>query len=229
MLSPALPIKDALRGLRTGLRTGGGLIRRLPDTSPRPVAALLRDVLQRADLLGQEVDQASSRLFHRLLDRPEMRDFGGRSLAVLLEEPEGGELFAARLYFGLGIAFQRLSLPGRELLSEVLAAQAFDRVCRAAPPAGDVYAVAAELLLEADEHSFAPAPPFTPRAGAEDRRLALFAVILWMLVDGGSDDDEETLLGVCLDAACALGRQIADLPRDRAALRALLCDYARLI
>lgn len=231
MLSPALPVKDALRGLRTGfstgMTTGRKIIAPLLDTTPRPVADLMRDIAHRAEQVTPEVEHATSRLVHLLLDRPGAGDFRGWSLARMVAEPAGAEVFAARLYHGVDRAFRQLGLPP-DLLSEMRAAQAFDAL-RQTLPHDDLHALAAELLLGADERMFAPPPPFAARAAAEDRRLALFGVMLWLLADDGSDEDEEALLGVCLDAAMAVGRQVSDLPRDRAALRGLLFDYARLI
>lgn len=229
MLSPALPFKDALRGLRTGLATGRRMIRPLEDHSPKALAGLMRGVLSRADTVGLEVDRTTSRLVHMLLDRPESRDFRGWTMARMAVEPAGPAIFAERLYCGLDVAFERLGLPS-ELLSEARAARAFEHARHSAPEPEDVYDLSAELLLRADECMFAPPPPFGARTPTAERHLALFAVMLWLLAEPARDqEEEEALLGVCIDAASALGRQVADLPDDRQAIRQLLRDYARLI
>ncbi|WP_211907388.1 hypothetical protein [Pikeienuella piscinae] len=228
MLSPALPVKDALRSLRTGLAAGREVIRPLRSLVPPPVGGLVDDFMHRIDRIGLRVEHETSRAVHSMLDHSTPQERNTWTLARMATDPAGPTAFAERLYFGLEIAFERLSLPS-ELLSEMLAARAFDRTLRSTPPPGDSFDLAAALLIEADAGMFAPPPPFAVRASAADRRLALFAVMLWLLVDPDDDPDEQALLDICIDAAAALGRQIAELPDDRAAIRRLLSEYARLI
>jgi hypothetical protein len=226
MFSPALPLKDTLRGLRNGLETGRNLIRPLQEKVPVPVNVVMRDILTRADSVGARMDRATSQLAHLLLDHPETRDFRGWTLTRMAADPAGPTIFAERLYHGLEIAFERLSLPP-ELFSEVLAARAFEQALRPAPEDGAD--LAAGLLLHAEGRLFAQQPPFARRARPEDRRLALFGVLLWLLAERDSDTEEDALLDVCIDAAAAVGREVADLPGSRAEVRQLLSHYVRLV
>lgn len=228
MLSPALPVKDALRGLRTGLTAGRQAIQPLQAYVPPSVNGLLDGLFRQIDRIGLRVERETSLMMHSMFDQPDRQPRRSWTLARMAADPAGPRVFAERLYSGIAVAFERMSLPS-ELLSEALAARAFDRALRADPAPEDIHDLAAALVIEADARVFVPPPPFAARAPVADRRLALFAVMLWLLVDPDEDPDEQALLGLCIDAASALGRQIDDLPDDRGAIRRLLADYARLI
>jgi hypothetical protein len=230
MLPPTLPLKDALRGLRSGLQFGRSAIAPLRDDAPQPVRDLVGEVFTRLDRIGLRLEQAGSALAHTLLDATPQTAPG---LAALAAHPEGAALFAQQLYLRLGAAAQALG--GDSLtVSEFLAAQAFEQATAARPAAADDADLAALLFLRLEALLPTAALPFAPRTPADLRRLALFAVLLWLIAprdaaNQAAAGEEAALFGVACDAAAALGRETADLPADRAGLRRLLADYAAVI
>jgi hypothetical protein len=218
----ALPLKDALRALRFGLRRARTLIDPAHAPGPEPLAALAGRVLAEADHIAAEVDRVASRIGRDLLDgsadAPPPLDAleDGREVEAAFGAAANRALVRAARYLGAEDA----------LASETRAAEAF-RAARAdtGPAARQAARLFAELTGRRALLSVAGAP--AGPAGVDIEQVAPFALVLWTLADrGDAPEDEEALLLACCDFARALGPDVAAAEGDPEAMATLIDRYA---
>jgi hypothetical protein len=239
-----LPVKDALRSIRFGLKRGRRLLDPMVSSLPGPLGNVASRTLLNVDSIGSGVDRMLSGAAHRLLDHRDERTIS--DALVLRADAQASVVFAQIVYQGLRQALRQLGA-GNVLISERSAAEAFRAASRTYDGADDRSALAATLLfalLDAGAVEFAERSAPKPVAGAVAGKklpigldhdqdvvlLALFAVMLWMQIDrGGDSETEDELLALSCDVTMALRRSIVSARDDRAKLADLLSHYARAI
>ncbi len=227
MIPATVPIKDALRGFRLGLHRGRDAMVPLGEGMPGPMRKALGQIVNRADAIGARLESAGSALVQTLLDLQP----GATTLRGLADDPEGAARFAQTLYRHLNLALARTGGPSMAI-SELIAARDFARALEKMTDPADDAGLAAALFLQLDAGLLDVTLPFAVTACETDRpssRIAVFAVLLWLLADRDGVTDEGDLFGVACDAASSHARRSLRLPRERAALRELFATYAALI
>lgn len=210
------PARDLLRGARQALAAPLRLFEPMARMAPGPIRRLIQDVAHPAAARGARVRDVSA--------------------AVSLFDAGGGDeaaRFARLAYFGLSNVLGRL---GRDdlLISETVAGLGFraalSRLPADAAAARKAAAVAAELMRR---HAIGYAPGTGIALGDKDLadgRLAVFATMLWLLVERPeAEPDEAGLLGLCFDVAVSQVDEIAAAGSDPERLAPLLDADARLI
>lgn len=226
--TPILPLKDALRGLRFGLQSGRETLRPLQQDLPAP----LRDIVQKLDGAMEsvtiDIDKATSKLAHRILDLGGGSRLEMQSLPVLMKHDTGDVLFAQLAYRGLTRAFADFECD-KPLVSELLAARAFEDAKKRAGIDPDPLEMATDLAVTMRSQSVVR---FTHSASDKSTiqiPVALMAMILWFLAERSVGEDEDALLDVCCEVAHALSDQIGEIDGDRAETRVFLDQYAGCI
>jgi hypothetical protein len=225
--SPSLHLKDALRGIRFGLRLGRDAIPGVHKDFPPPLRDLASGILSGIDQLEAQVESVTRKVARRFLNLGALTE-GALSLTALRNASNGDELFAQAAYHALSRAtvLQRGSSP---LVSEVLAARAFRDVQARMSDDTPLAAFGAALLLEiqgADVVRYA----LQARAATDpQRRVALYGLIFWLLADRAADEDENALLAACFEVALALSDDLADAGDDPVRIEKLLAEYADCI
>ncbi len=224
----ALPLKDALKGLRFTLRQGRRLLEPVTARMPGP----LDEVLERVDHLADDAVRVSGRALERLFDlRAQVASVP--DLPASHTAAQSDARFAQAAGRALEFALARYGAD-RLMVSETLLARSYQAV------AGQAFqgleAQAAALMLHMLEHRVIGIVPGTGLGlDATDRvvaAMATFAVMLWLLTDRDADAEgqrEEDLLAICCDVAQALHSEILVIGEDAAALAALLAHHAEVI
>ena len=222
----AMPLREALRGLRFFLRRGGETIAETfdPDVLPRPAAGFASAALREAGGLVRSVDEIASDVAKTVL--------GGTSrtaapLQDFIGKPHAAAEFAVSVYVSLSAVLRHLGAPG-VLVSEAAARSAFDNLA-ASPPEMAVENRAAHLtlcLLDARviRGSTAQQAALVPHAALQ--AVSLFAVMLWLQAER-SDAENEAALVAATDMAVALAPRIsaAVAQRDTSQIAALFTKY----
>ena len=218
-LSDAMPLRDALRGLRHAVRRGGEtLLDAMPvDSLPRPAAALAGAVLREVGEFAKGVNDAASGLARLALGanakpRGSLHDLTARQGA------EDG--FAQGVYAALRATLRHLNAPSA-YVSETAARSAYLALTPEQRLGSDA-SVAATLslaLAKAKVLRGASAADAARVPGHSLDHIAIFAVMLW-LQSNRSEAEDEKALQAATDLAVALAAE-AD-----AAFRAK--DYPRL-
>ena len=223
MASTTLPIKDMLRGLRSGMTAGRVAIAPIGKDLPGP----MRDMVDGIDKLAQQLELATSKLAHSLLDNgPAWHSDTSWTLARMVERADGDTIFAQLAYGALGAAHRRFS-ERAVLISETLAAQSFAQARRATR--GDPLDMPAELLMQMLSHGVVRPVPFETEEPADAARLACAAFVLWLGAERSPGEADNDVLDLCCDAAPLVLRQADSAPGNRFALRTALADCVRLI
>lgn len=225
MVSGSMPIKDLLRGLRSGMTAGRMAFEPVYRNLPPPA----RDVIKGLDMASARLDTATSRLAHTLFDETTGNRPGtGWTLALIAAHPKGETIFARLAYGALAVAFQRFS-DSPVLISETLACQAFARALR--HTADDREALPAELVLQLLSCSVIRPMPFEPhpttQTAAAERAIVAFVLMLCAAHDASVEDND--LLDLCCDVAPLVLRECRPASSDRPALRNALAACAHLI
>ena len=227
MPSTSLPIKDVLRGLRTGMTAGRVAVEPLKDELPQPVQSVLAEMVAGIDFFGTRLEAASSRLAHSLFDSQSgWRAEGEWTLGRLAARADGDVIFAQLAYGALRPACQRFS-DQPVLVSETLASQAFVQALRAT--AADRADLPADLLRRMVRLEVVRSLPFGPSFDAAAARLACIAFTLWLLVEREPGTDGNDLLDLCCDVAPVVDARTDLGSADLSALRDTIADCARLI
>ena len=225
MTSGILPIKDLLRGLRTGMTAGRVAIEPLSRDFPSP----LRDVVDGLDVIATRLEATTSRLAHSILDDGETSQKGhGWTLQTLANHPHGATVFAQLAYGALGAAYMRFA-DQPALVSETLAAQAFKSAMDATSM--DRSELPAELLLQLKSAEVIRSAPFTLPSAQKDHSaiLAYTAFVILLCVERDTESEDTDLLDLCCDTAPLIARKFCFQPDERSALRTAIADCARLI
>lgn len=222
--SPSLHLKDALRGIRFGLRLGRNVIPGVHKDFPAPLRELATGLLSGIDQLEGRVESVTSKVFHRFLDAASLAD-GALSLSALRAAPNGDQVFAQAAYHALAraMALQGDTTP---LVSEVLAARAFRQVRARLSPEVPPAAFAAALLLEMQATEVVRHAPHPGDAVESQRRVAHYGLMFWLLAERTAGEDETALLSACLEVALALRDVLGEAGDTPARVETVLAEYA---
>ena len=220
----ALPLKDALRGLRMTADRSRAAFGPLLALIPGPAGALPRTV----DAAASWARSATTRAV-RTFD-PTAADITTSGLAAIAASPEPELLFAEAAYRGLSDALRALG-EERFLISQTLAAYAWASLADASNK-GAVRA--ADLMVAMSEHHVVGPAPGTPLGLGETERstirMAAFATMLWLLAERVEPlGDEVELRAIAVDMALALRQEIEAAGDDPSALAALFATYAEVL
>lgn len=220
-----LPLKDALRTVRFVLHRGRDMARvsRPHRVMPPPFSHLAGAVLREVDHLATQAEGAAASFAHSWTGGS-----GGLSsegLERIEQDRRAGMAFSRAAYSGLRVA---LPLLGAEdaLISQNAAKSAHDAARRSGEV--DPAALAAALMREmmharvirelAMRHD-------APLDAATARRLALFALMLWLVCERSEGEAEEALRAAVV-LSQALADEITAAGEDPAALSRLLREFS---
>jgi len=204
----AMPLREALRGLRFLLRRGGETIVETMNVEalPKPASDLASAVLREAGGLARTVDEMTSGVAKTVLG-------GQKSPSAPLKDmiggPNAGAEFAVAVYVALSTVLRHLGAP-TVLVSEAAARSAFGNL---APITAEtsVEKRAADLtfcLLAARVMRGTTAQEAALVPGAALEAASIFAVMLW-LQSARSQDENEAALAAATDMAVALAPEIS--------------------
>lgn len=222
----AMPLREALRGLRFLLRRGGEtLADTMPvETLPRPASALATSVLREVGGIVRSVDSVASNVAKLVLGGP---DSLSAPLDELVRRGDADVAFARAIYAALGAVLRRFGATNF-FVSEMSARATFAAWQRDGGD-GDMDLGAADLALRLLEARVIRGTT-TDRAGAvPDGALdgaTVFAVLLW-LQSARSESENEAALDAAADIASAKAGEVdmAVQAGDRERIAALFRKY----
>ncbi len=226
-LPDAMPLRDALRGLRHAVRRGGEtFLDAMPvDALPRPAAELAGVVLREVGEIARGVNEVASGLARLALGA------GAKppgSLQTLTARHGAEDAFAQGIYAALRSVLRRLNAPSA-YISETAARSAYLALTHDQRLGTDT-AIAAALslaLAEAKVLRGASAEDAAHVRGHSLEPTAIFAVMLW-LQSNRSEAEDEAALASATDLAVALASEAAASFRacDSKRLEALYAEFA---
>ncbi len=217
-LPDAMPLRDALRGLRHAVRRGGEtLLEAMPvDSLPGPAADLAGAVLREVGEIAKGVNSVASGLARLALGAAPTPNGSLHDITAL----HGAEdAFAQGLYAALRGVLRHLNAPSA-YISETAARSA----CRALTPEqrlGRDASIAAALslaLAEAKVLRGASAADAAHVPGHSLEHVAIFAVMLWLQSNRSAAGNEDAL-DAATDLAVALAAEADAAFRDKDATR----------
>ena len=224
-MSGFLPIKDLLRGLRSGMTAGRVAIDPLSRDFPSP----LRDVVDGLNVIATRLEATTSRLARSIFDDGTTLQKGHSwTLQTLARPPNGSTVFAQLAYGALGAAYMRFA-DEPALVSETLAAQAFQSAMVATSM--DRSELPTELLFQLKSADVIRSAPFTLPSAQKDHSaiLAYTAFVILLCVERDPESEDTDLLDLCCDTAPLIARKFRFHPDERSALCTAIADCARLI
>jgi hypothetical protein len=228
LTTPNPALKDALRGLRFGLKSGRAAFRLSHQDLPVPLRRFAHQLDSAVNTVAKDIDTTSSDLAHRILDLSCTDEPKIHTLPDLQAHKKGDLLFAQFVYQGLIRAFALLECE-EPLVSELSAVHAFAEVKANSGTDSDPSEFATDLLIAMRSLNVVQLPRISPDKGAELILVALHAVFFWFLADRFSEEDEDALLDVCCEVAHALKDRIIEINGERAETRLFLEQYAYCI
>jgi len=223
----AMPLREALRGLRHLLRRGGQSLRETvqPMTLPAPAARLAERMLREVEQIARGVDEAASGLAKQVLVQPGPP---APTLQTMMRDSDGEAAFGSAGYAALRAVLDQLAAP-EVFVSEASARLAYRRVA-GVQGLTDVAACAAALtmaLLDVRVVRDASAVDVARVPGAALAPVAVFAVLLWLQSERPEDEDEAALASAA-DLSVALCREVVAACRagDVIALAALYAKWS---
>lgn len=226
-LPDAMPLRDALRGLRHAVRRGGEtLLDVMPvDSLPRPAAQLAGAVLHEVGAFAKGVNDVASGLA-RLALGGSAKSQGSLQDLTLHQGAEDG--FAQGLYAALRAVLRHLNAPSA-YISETAARSAYLALTPEQRLGSDASMAAALSLALAGAKilrglSAADAALVT---GQSLDHIAIFAVMLW-LQSNRSEAEDEKALEAATDLAVALAAEAdaAFRDKDTMGLATLYAEFA---
>ena len=226
-LPDAMPMRDALRGLRHAVRRGGEtLLDVMPVGSlPRPAAQLAGAVLHEVGAFAKGVNDVATGLA-RLALGGSAKSQGSLQDLTLHQGAEDG--FAQGIYAALRAVLRHLNAPS-SYISETAARSAYLALTPEQRLGSDASMAAALSLALAEAKvlrgvSAADAARVT---GQSLDHIAIFAVMLW-LQSNRSEAEDEKALEAATDLAVALAAEADAAFRDgdAARLAALYAEFA---
>ena len=226
-LPDAMPMRDALRGLRHAVRRGGEtLLDVMPVGSlPRPAAQLAGAVLHEVGAFAKGVNDVASGLA-RLALGGSAKSQGSLQDLILHQGAEDG--FAQGIYAALRAVLRHLNAPSA-YISETAARSAYVALTPQQRLGSDASMAAALSLALAEAKvlrglSAADAARVT---GQSLDHIAIFAVMLWLQSNRSGAEDEKAL-EAATDLAVALGPEAdaAFTAKDNTALATLYVEFA---
>ncbi|MEM9048330.1 MAG: hypothetical protein AAGC92_06390 [Pseudomonadota bacterium] len=202
-----MPLRDALRGLRSAAELSEAVLKPASDLLPAPLRDVLRQTLHQAERVGRRALSAP------MPDAPSM----ARAVDALdggLEPAAAGNALFPVLVFGLERALS-VEDANRLMMSEtVTALAAREAMERPASGRSERAASLLDALLQANAVAPAPGTGFAMDAETARRAaLALFAVCLWLMAErpgatAPQAGDETRILALCIALCQAVEPQI---------------------
>ena len=226
-LPDAMPLRDALRGLRHAVRRGGEtLLDVMPLGSlPRPAAQLAGAVLHEVGAFAKGVNDVASGLA-RLALGGSAKSQGSLQDLTLHQGAEDG--FAQGIYAALRAVLRHLNAPS-SYISETAARSAYLALTPEQRLGSDASMAAALSLALAEAKvlrgvSAADAARVT---GQSLDHIAIFAVMLWLQSNRSEAEDEKALEAATdLAVALAVEADAAFTAKDNTALATLYAEFA---
>jgi len=223
----AMPLREALRGLRFMLRRGGATFAETVtvDSLPKPAAAFAGAVLRGAGGLARNVDEVASELAKSVLGG---HDTVPVNLRDLPWARDADVQYAAAVYVALTQVLDRLGA-GDVFVSEAAARSVFTR-CLSQDSADTTALTAAKLTLDLLDSRVMRGSTGRDTArvqGAALQSVAVFAVVLW-LQSTRSEPENDAALDAAADLALALADDVAAAcgARDLGQITALYGRFA---
>lgn len=236
----ALPLKEALRGIRHILRAVRDRVACVLSALPNRVRPLGSAAVKQFDRVADRVDRRSSYLAHRYFDPQIAPDAETAALSKLIKRDDAAVFFAKVAYDNLKLvtAYICHSLGHEEnyFISEMLAALAFRRAeSRFATTTSD-REKAGLLLASMYQTGILRTSASANAAKSADAsveklaRIAGFSTMLWLNVEKDcAPEGEEALLFACCDLAIAIADDIVSAGDDAEELTELLSANAGLV
>lgn len=227
LLPDAMPLRDALRGLRYVVRRGGEtLLDTMPVSSlPRPAADLAGVVLREVGEIAKGVDDVASGLARLALGAG---DKSPEPLQQLTAKPGAEDEFAKGIYSALRSVLRRLNAPS-SYVSETAARSAYLTLLpeQRLSPAADLASALSLALMKAKVIRGTSADDAAHVPGNALEQTAIFAVMLW-LQSSRSETEDEDALSSATDLAKALALETANAFRnlDGKRLQALYTEFS---
>ena len=226
-LPDAMPMRDALRGLRHAVRRGGEtLLDVMPVGSlPRPAADLAGAVLHEVGAFAKGVNDVASGLA-RLALGGSATSQGSLQDLTLHQGAEDG--FAQGIYAALRAVLRHLNAPSA-YISETAARAAYLALMPEQRLGSDA-SMAAALSLALSEAKVLrglSAADVALVTGQSLDHIAIFAVMLWLQSDRSEAEDDKALEAATdLAVALAVEADAAFTARDNTALATLYDEFA---
>lgn len=236
----ALPLKEALRGIRHLMRAIRDRVVCALSTLPDRIRPFGSAAVRRFDNIADRVDRRSSRIAHRYFDPQIAPDAQTAAFAKLVKRNDAPVFFAKVAYDNLKLvtAYVCGSLEHAEnyYISEMLAALAYRRVESQFADLGSDRERAALLLSSMYRIGIIRTSASTNAAKSADltveklARVACFSSMLWLNVEKDcAPEGEEALLLTCCDLAIAVADEIVEAGDDAEALGTLLSANVELV
>jgi hypothetical protein len=224
MLPDAMPLREALRGMRYVLRRGGKSIKNrvTVDKMPTSAAHLAGVVLREVEVIAKGVDQAASGFAKKMLSSP---DPAAPSLHSITGQQNGDIVFAKAFYAATQAVLKRLCAPNL-FISETRARKAFQKITVFDVPDAEIAASLTIGLHNAQVLKGKPAE--TARVPANSvMPVAVFAVMLW-LQSQRPEAEDEAALDAATDLSVALASDVSKACNDgnHQNLAALYTEFA---
>jgi hypothetical protein len=226
-LADAMPLRDALRGLRHAVRRGGeSLLDAMPvGQLPSPAAELAGAVLREVGVFAKDVNEMASGLARFALgasDRPH------GSLQQLTGREGDEDAFARGVYAALRFVLRRLDAPS-VYISETAARLAYLGLTPDQRLGSDA-AVSATLSLAIADAKVMRGTSAEDAAHVPGNSLeytAIFAVMLWLQSNRSESEDEAALISATdLAVAVATEASAAFAASDTELLAGLYAEFA---
>ncbi len=227
-----VPLREALRGLRHALRSGGEtLAQAVPlDSLPREAAVLTRGAMKTADGIARRIDHTASQVAHRFLCPLAPHDATLQNLSK--RGLSAADDFGVLGYEGLALILKEIG-PRQAFISEAGARRAWLQVIGANPPQEPV-ALAAALFAALREQRVlrdVEAEPAGMLDPGEVVPVAIFTLLLWLLTRPNEAATLEDSLAQsrALTRARTMARDIAraDSVGNTARMAELFAQFAR--
>ena len=226
-LPDAMPLRDALRGLRHAVRLGGEtLLDVMPVGSlPRPAVQLVGAVLHEVGAFAKGVNDVASGLAHLALGGSAKSQGSLQDLTLRLGAEDG---FAIGIYAALRAVLRHLNAPSA-YISETAARSAYLALTPQQSLGSDASMAAALSLALAKAKVLRglSAADAARVAGQSLDHIAIFAVMLWLQSNRSEAEDEKALEAATdLAVALAVEADAAFTAEDTTALATLYAEFA---
>ena len=223
-LPDAMPLREALRGLRHVLRKGGETLKNTMtvDTLPRPAARLAGVLLREVEALAKGMDHAASGLAKKMLGTA---DIAAPSLHRIASQHDSAAVFAQAFYTAAQAVLKQLGVTDI-FISEAHARKAYQAAT--ARDATDADRAATVMLALLDAGVLKGTPDHTARLPlASVEPVACFAVLLWLQSQRPEVEDEAALTSATeLSVALVSDITAACKTRNAATLAALFSEFS---
>ena len=226
-LPDAMPLRDALRGLRHAVRLGGEtLLDVMPVGSlPRPAVQLVGAVLHEVGAFAKGVNDVASGLAHLALGGSAKSQGSLQDLTLRLGAEDS---FAIGIYAALRAVLRHLNAPSA-YISETAARSAYLALTPQQRLGSDASMAAALSLALAKAKVLRglSAADAARVAGQSLDHIAIFAVMLWLQSNRSEAEDEKALEAATdLAVALAVEADAAFTAEDTTALATLYAEFA---